>query len=226
MSVRAEFHVPPTSFPLGSLLADHVGVAVEIERVVPTGEFAHHVWVAGEGSARAAFVDALADHEPVASVRTLDDLPDRTLLRVAFEAFDAPVLRLVAGAGGTVTRLHGTGDGWTLHVRFADQDGVSDFYEACREAEVSVRLGELYGTGMDDTGDHGLTERQMEALRRAYATGYFDVPRQVTLADLATALGISEQAVSERLRRGLSSLLTGTLPPADGEDSAADEGRA
>jgi predicted DNA binding protein len=34
--------------------------------------------------------------------------------------------------------------------------------------------------------------------------GYFDVPCRVTMADLAAEFDISNQAASERLRRGLS----------------------
>lgn len=47
----------------------------------------------------------------------------------------------------------------------------------------------------------GLTTRQRETLRLAADRCYFEIPRRATLADLADELGVSDQAISERLRR-------------------------
>ncbi len=46
----------------------------------------------------------------------------------------------------------------------------------------------------------GLTPRQAELLRRALAAGYFEVPRKVTLTDLARNLGMAPSSLSEALR--------------------------
>jgi predicted HTH transcriptional regulator len=53
----------------------------------------------------------------------------------------------------------------------------------------------------------GLTDSQQTALRLAAARGYYSVPRDVTAEDLAAELGITHQALSERLRRGHGSLV-------------------
>lgn len=47
----------------------------------------------------------------------------------------------------------------------------------------------------------GLTPRQQEVLDAAYREGYFDVPRRVTLAQLAERLGVAKSTLSETLRR-------------------------
>jgi len=52
-----------------------------------------------------------------------------------------------------------------------------------------------------------LTEKQREALEAAYAVGYYDVPKTGQLADIARELDLTQQAVSERLRRGISAML-------------------
>jgi predicted DNA binding protein len=52
-----------------------------------------------------------------------------------------------------------------------------------------------------------LTARQRETLRLAHERGYFEIPREVTLDDLADELGVSNQAVSERLRRGCTHVI-------------------
>ena len=44
-----------------------------------------------------------------------------------------------------------------------------------------------------------LTPRQTDVLRRAMAAGYFEVPRKVTLTDLAKNLGLAASSLSESL---------------------------
>jgi predicted DNA binding protein len=48
-----------------------------------------------------------------------------------------------------------------------------------------------------------LTELQRELLRSAAREGYFEVPRRVSLVDLASEHGMSDREASEQLRRGL-----------------------
>jgi predicted DNA binding protein len=57
-----------------------------------------------------------------------------------------------------------------------------------------------------DTGEEDalLTERQQECLSTAQRLGYFDVPRECTLAELANELGVDKSTASETIRRGTS----------------------
>jgi len=43
--------------------------------------------------------------------------------------------------------------------------------------------------------------------------GYFEIPREASTSDIGYRLGISAQAVSERLRRGHRKLVTSTIKP-------------
>jgi hypothetical protein len=56
-----------------------------------------------------------------------------------------------------------------------------------------------------------------EALVLAVERGYYDIPRQCTTAQLAAVLGVSDQAVSERLRRGIATLVERTFGDDAGE---------
>lgn len=47
----------------------------------------------------------------------------------------------------------------------------------------------------------GLTARQQEILDVAYREGYFEVPRRITLTELAGRLGVAKSTLSEALRR-------------------------
>lgn len=75
---------------------------------------------------------------------------------------------------------------------------------------------EAFGATLDDTGrqydlvtlvhtderDALLTDRQRECLTVAQRRGYFEVPRECTLAELADALGVDKSTASETIRRG------------------------
>ncbi|GAA5059049.1 helix-turn-helix domain-containing protein [Haladaptatus pallidirubidus] len=56
-----------------------------------------------------------------------------------------------------------------------------------------------------------LTAAQRDALVAAVEHGYYRIPRDIALEDLADSLGISRQAASERLRRGIEQLVTTVL---------------
>jgi predicted DNA binding protein len=50
-------------------------------------------------------------------------------------------------------------------------------------------------------GQYMLTDTQRETIQLAHELGYYDIPRDVTMADLASELDVSQQALSKRLRR-------------------------
>jgi hypothetical protein len=64
---------------------------------------------------------------------------------------------------------------------------------------------------LTDAGQFSLSDVQRETLRVAYESGYYSVPRAAALGELAARLGVSHQAISERLRRGVGSLIEYTL---------------
>lgn len=58
---------------------------------------------------------------------------------------------------------------------------------------------------------HGLTPKQRRALVGALEQDYFDVPRETTMGDFAEALGITQQVLSQRIRRGHGILVENAL---------------
>ena len=48
-----------------------------------------------------------------------------------------------------------------------------------------------------------LTDRQREVIAVAVDLGYFSVPREATLSDVAAEMGVEKSTVGERLRRGM-----------------------
>lgn len=58
--------------------------------------------------------------------------------------------------------------------------------------------------------DH-LTERQLEALRTAYASGYFSWPRESTAEECAEALGVAQPTFTQHIRAGERKLMRGVF---------------
>ena len=74
-----------------------------------------------------------------------------------------------------------------------------------------MTLDSIYEMNAERYGRYGRTAEQSETLVVAVTQGYFDVPRGATMDDLAAELGVSRQAVPERLRRAHKGLIRNTM---------------
>ncbi|WP_276273856.1 helix-turn-helix domain-containing protein [Haloarcula litorea] len=101
-------------------------------------------------------------------------------------------------------------DDWAITARFPDRSTVLAFRDELVEDGVEVSF-ERMTTEERALEGFGVTDPQREVLLLALEEGYFTVPRDAALSDLAAHLGISSQAASERLRRGTGSLVENTL---------------
>lgn len=59
-----------------------------------------------------------------------------------------------------------------------------------------------------------LTDRQLEVLQRAYEMGFYDVPREATIAEVAEEVDIDDATVSEHLQRAERNILSQQLTAA------------
>jgi predicted DNA binding protein len=80
----------------------------------------------------------------------------------------------------------------------ATREAFEAFGEALDRRGVQYELLTLVHT---DERDSLLTERQAECLAVAHRKGYFEVPRECSLADVADELGVDTSSASETLRR-------------------------
>ncbi len=76
--------------------------------------------------------------------------------------------------------------------------------------DAEARVRSIAPVERDPTAET-LTGRQLEVLMQASARGYYDVPRQISLRDLADELEASPAALSELLRRTEARLVDGFL---------------
>ena len=174
-------------------------------------------------------IDAeMAAEAGVRSADVVDASEDAALVRLRWED-DGSVGLLEAFRTVPVSVLWALGrsDGWEFELRFPNSDAVPRFHRQCLDRNITVDPKRVRQTAPESTQTvrtHGLTEKQREALVRAFDSGYFDVPRRATLTDLADELGVSDTAVSERLRRGTSLMIDGTLFDSSNGRSAERDG--
>lgn len=136
----------------------------------------------------------------------------RCLYQMEWRAHIRVVVYVLVEEQGTLLGAHGRGDRWKLRVLFPDHDSVSSTYDFCKEYGIDLSIRRVNGVTDSIThGGVGLSEQQHEALTAAYESGYYGVPRKMTLEELATQLDVSHQALSERLRRGHRNVIASTL---------------
>lgn len=205
MSVIATLGVPAEDFILGASLAADPEVRIRLERVVPVGErFFPYLWVPADGIE--VIEVALEEAASVDGFRIVDRANDAVLVRIDWAEGADGFIEALARSGATVLDGIGEGDRWQLQLRFEDHHQLTRFYGRCLDGDIAVDLERVHtnddGGRFDTAVD--LTPSQRETLELALAEGYFEVPRQTDLAALAAELGVSDVAVSQRLRRGLA----------------------
>jgi hypothetical protein len=158
--------------------------------------------------------DAMVDDPSVGDSTVVAALDGRRLYRVDFTDHSATTdltPQLVA-VGAVIDEAVGTAEGWWLRIQFPGRDAVESVYEFCRDHDIPVTVDRLYEqTDWEMQHAPTLTDSQRELLRAALESGYLEIPRRCSLAELAAGLGISESAASERFRRGVRDLLEQTL---------------
>ncbi len=114
--------------------------------------------------------------------------------------------------------LEATGkpESWQFDLRFQSHDSLSAFQENCVEHSVPNEVRGLYYPTKPDAGPwFGLSPAQQIMLTRAVEEGSYSIPWQISTAELGDQFDISDQSVTERLRRRIRNLVSGTLTVTD-----------
>lgn len=202
-----EISIPADEFLLGQTLVATEGVTVEIERIVGCDGNCTLplVWIRDDS--RTVTEAVLADDSSVERVELIANLNVERLYRVEWaDRFDA-LVRTFVESDGTILAATGSSENWNLRVLFSDRTALSETYRSCRAHGLSLDIQQIHRLKDGRQGRFGLTDEQQEILTLAYKRGYYGVPRDVSASELADDLGISHQAVSERLRRGHDKLV-------------------
>lgn len=219
MSIIAEFGVPSDEFALYETLVAVPEMIVEIERVVAheSDRIMPLFWTRGDS--HADFEDAAADDPSVEDITKLDEADDAVLYRAEWVENVETVAYAYTETGATITEATGRNDRWNLQMRFDDEASLSTFREYLDENGYQFDLNTLYREHQPMTESQEVTAPQRDALLCALDAGFYNVPRDTTMDDVAADLGISQQALSKRLRRGYRNLIESSLTLDHPDDS-------
>ena len=207
MSIVAEFTIDAEQFLLGRVLRAGGGMNVEIERVVPASKrVMPYVWVSGGD--RTAFEGGVRESDEVRELLHLDTIGERSLYRIDWDETVESLIYGMVETNATILEAHGR-DNWLFRIRFNDHESLSAFSDYCQRHEIRLNVRRVHNLTAEELNDRplDLTDEQREAIELALERGYFEVPRRATLSDLAAELGVSQQAISERLRRGTNKVM-------------------
>jgi hypothetical protein len=200
-------------------------VAVTLKQQTPTDDGSLDLTVWAEGDDLESFERGLDADETVTRWVVVGGTGDRKLYRA----------RLTRSASGSLD-YHRWTDGravflsverevgrWTVDAYFPDRSVLQQFEAGCEANGVQFDLLEVSESDeLQDTQQFGLTQVQADTLLTALARGYYSIPREVNLEELAAPLDVSHQAVSERLRRGVGSLIETTVAEQSEDGSESD----
>ena len=205
MTTIAQVSIPVSDFALSHTLEQYPDINVRIENVAGEGplQVMPLVWFANVD------IDELestleADETVEEYNRLLDDLEDEEwFYRITYAEDVMSVCRCIFEHDGAILDAQVSGRRWILRLLFPQRSLLSNSIEAIEQQQIAVDVRRMVEAGRngDFEGAPALTDPQEEAVKEAYRQGYYDVPREISLEELAAELDISHQALSERLRR-------------------------
>ncbi|WP_224336105.1 helix-turn-helix domain-containing protein [Haloprofundus halobius] len=210
MTTIAELRTPAEQFALGELFERCPSVSIDVLRTAAHGAAspASLLWFDGES---ADVGTALAADPSVEAATLLADLNGKWLYQVEWKR---PVRDALATLLGEATLLGASAEEgtWRFRTLFPRHEQLASAHEKWESNGFPITVERI--SELDETfgrSEFALTDEQREAFVVAHQRGYFKVPRDVTLTELADEIGITQQALSERLRRAHNSLAESTL---------------
>jgi predicted DNA binding protein len=223
VAVIAHIRVHAHNFKLGRILDVTGGSSVSLESLVPLGERAVPFFSV-HGKVVSTFESDVRDHPGVNSISEINSHGDRVLYALDWDISEDTFFRGLAEC--EVTVLSGTGgpETWSFELRFPSHKRLAQFREYCDEADIGIKVGRIYNPTRPEGGPfYGLTQPQRQTLVRAVQGGYYSIPRRMSTQDLAEEFDISDQAVTERLRRAIITLVDNSVVPAIEQENEFDE---
>jgi len=221
MTVVSEFTVPAEAFALAQTFESVPDLSVEVERLATHSRewIMPFLWVTnGDIEAVEAALRADPDIDSFTTLSTTDDVGQ---FNVHWTDDVQDLVDEIIDRHGIVQEAEAANGRWYLKLKFVDADALREFQRYFDDHGYSFELRRLYEQTGPKEREYDLTAEQREVLVTALRLGYFDVPRDGQIADLAAELGISTNAVSQRLRRATRNLTQNALtisPPADLDD--------
>lgn len=175
-------------------------VQIRFERTVTTGaENDASLWVAA--SDRETVDAAFASDPSVREFTSVAVRRDEWLYDVTFTPDTRSLRETLGESDAVVEGVYGENATWTVRLRVDSRTALSSVRDRLDADGYDVRVDRIWEVGDESGGLDGISPCHARTLHEALIAGYYEVPRETDLKELAGRLGITHQALSERLRR-------------------------
>lgn len=225
MAVIAEFTVPATSFALRRTFEVVPDVTIEVERLATHSRewVMPFLWATSDDIV--AVENALREDPSVAEVERIGHDGTVGEFEVEWDEDFQELIDAIVNQHGILLEADAAAGTWHLKLKFTYRDAVGEFQTYFSEREYEFELQRIYESTAPKEREYDLTPAQYEVLVTALEQGYFSIPRDAQIDDLAEELDVSTNAVSQRLRRATRNLTTNTLAVSTPDALPDDEGR-
>lgn len=206
MSVRLTVELPASEFAIGRVIEAVDGVHIELESVVPLGGQAMPVLKVRDHD-HDSFAQRLEEHPAVASVVAIERSEETGIYAAEWTGDPGSFYKALIDHTAAMSRAIKDGDRWKFDLRFPSHDALTAFREQIDEEGITLDVRQVSQSQYPAIeSKDGLSTVQRETLELAVSEGYYAIPRETTTAELGEQLGVSDQAVVERLRRAMTKL--------------------
>jgi predicted DNA binding protein len=212
MSVFGEFRVPTDALVLAETFTAEPALVIDIDRVVATDEEYLTPYFVATGVSNDAFESVAREDDSIGDLQRVHESDGMTMYLAEWRDHVEALAYSYTRDGASILKATGSTDGWLLRMRFDARENIAGFTDHLRERGFSFDLVRLHERSYARPGSKfGLTPKQYETLVTAWEMGYFDLPRDTSMTDVAAKLGISTSSLSDRLRRAQHTLIGDTL---------------
>ena len=154
----------------------------------------------------------LSEDRTVAEFARISEMAARYTYRIEYSDRAKLISPAITELDGIMLESESQSAGWLVRLLLPDHGTLYHLNEYADERGIEFEVREIHQSDLaEDHFEFALTESQTEALVSAYEHGYYDEPRETSLEELGTVLGISRTAVSGRLRRASGQLVAQSL---------------
>ncbi|WP_331234827.1 helix-turn-helix domain-containing protein [Natronorarus salvus] len=212
MATIAEFTLPVDGFVLDETIQEGSIAEIEVERVAAHGSdyVMSYSWLTAEDFDRMnRLLEADSSIDSFELLSTTDS--DTRLYRMGWGERIELLIQIMTERNSAILSAVASEGEWHFRVLFPEREALSRVAESAEELDAHLEVITTYSMDDEHEGRFGLSDSQYELLELATERGYYDVPREVTLEELAEEFESTHQSLSERLRRAEKTLNVNTV---------------
>lgn len=208
MAVITDIKIPAEEFALGKLLEQYPDIDIELVRVIPLRDgIIPLFWV--EGADPDQIEATIRGDSLTEDIELLTEADGRYLFEIRWSTEVDALIKPMIESRAKVLTAQGTADSWSFRLQFVNRSMLADFRQRCQDNAIQFSLQALYNPTIpgEPVEEGEVSPQQYDLLATAHKNGYWHVPRDIELGELANLIGISSNAASQRMRRGLDTIV-------------------